>query len=262
MEKSERKAFDKICEAFKSFTKTEKIRVIFNVVAIILMIITSYGMYKASLDGTEIRSNIVGAIIYFIIVSATIIETNYLGVNNRVFKILFIGIAGLKMVLSIVNGASLKDSFDSNSVEILIAILIIIKTAWISMRKKKEVLFHKTDTFVKLMLAIMFMSCIMIETSQGFTDYNYSLKQRLLLSCYTLLPMLICVAALFASDVFYISNWIYSIILLYVNYLYINSAGINYKSVSLLIYTLMILISSIIGYKRAKEINKEELKEK
>lgn len=262
MEKSERKAFDKICEAFKSFTKTEKIRIIFNVVAIVLMIITSYGMYKASLDGTEIRSNIVGAIIYFVIVSVTIIETNYLGVNNRVFNVLFIGIAGLKMVLSIVNGASLKDSFDSNSVEILIAILIIIKTAWISISKKKEALFHKTDTFVKLTMAIIIFSCIMIEASQGFTDYNYSLKQRLLLSCYTLLPMLICVAALFASDIFYIGNWIYSIILLYVNYLYINSVGINYKSVSLLIYTLMILISSIIGYKRAKEINKEELKEK
>lgn len=258
MEKAERKAFDKICEAFKSFTKTEKIRVIFNVIAIALMLITSYGMYKASLDGTDIKSNIIGAIIYFVIVSTTIIETNYLGVNNRVFKILFIGIAGLKMVLAIINGVSLKDSFDSNSVEILIAILLIIKTTWTSISKKKEVLFHETDTFVKLMLAIMFMSCIMIETSQGFTDYNYSIKQRLLLSCYTLLPMLIGVAALFASDVFYISNWIYSIILLYVNYLYINSVGINYKSLSLLIYTLMILISSIIGYKRAKEISKEE----
>lgn len=255
--KDEKKSKNLI-ETFKSFTKTEKTRTIFNIIAIILMIITSYGMYEASLDGTELRSNIVGAIIYFVIVSATIIETNYLGVDNRVFKILFIGIVGLKMVLAIVNGASLKDSFDSNSIDVIIAILIIIKTAWLSIRKKKETLFYKTDTFVKLMLAIMFMSCIMIETSQGFTDYNYSVKQRLLLSCYTLIPMLVSVAALFASDVFYISNWIYSVILLYVNYLYINSNGISYKSLSLIVYTLMILISSIIGYKRAKEISKEE----
>ena len=70
--------------------------------------------------------------------------------------------------------------------------------------------------------------------------------------------MLISIAALFASDIFYISNWVYSVILLYVNYLYVNSNGVNYKSLSLIVYTVMILISSIIGYKRAKEIKKEE----
>ena len=255
------KSINKIREAFESFPKTEKIRTIFNIIIIVIMLMASYGMYQASLDGTDVKSNAIGAVIYFVVVSATIIATNYLGVDNKVFKILFIGTVGLRMILAIVNGASLKSSFDSNSIDIIIAILIIIKTAWLSIRKKKETLFHVTDTFVKLMMALIVLSCLMIETSQGFTDYSYSMKQRLLLSCYTLIPMLISIAALFASDIFYISNWIYSIILLYVNYLYVNSNGVNYKSLSLIIYTLMIFISSIIGYKRAKEIKKEEEKE-
>ena len=177
-QKEKRVSLNRIREAFESFPKTEKIRTIFNIIAVIVMLIASYGMYQASLDGTDVTGKIIGAVIYFIIVSATIIETNYLGVDNKIFKILFIGTAMLKMILAIVNGASLKNSFDSNSIDVIIAILIIIKTTWLSIRKKREVLFHRTDTFVKIMMAVIILSCLMIETTQGFTEYDYSINSN------------------------------------------------------------------------------------